>query len=236
MSKVDAEKIDLTELTTRNLNAKIKSAAEKSVDITILNPQARHNLAVGILKPCRITFEGSVGYYCCSFSSGPEFIIKGNAGWGLGSNLMKGSIVLKRNSGSSIACSMRGGEVFVSGNVGARAGISMKGGRLIIGGNSGYLTGYLMQKGEMIVCGDVGDDVADSMYEGVIYVGGKIDSLGNDAKLDKISESEIQLITTRLSKNGIKNKFEWKKIVSKKQLYHYDALEPMEKISVGRSI
>ena len=111
---------------------------------------------------------------------------------------MNGSIVVKKNAGASVACSMRNGQVCVYGNAGARAGIAMKGGQLIIGGNSGYLTGYMMQKGKIIICGDVGDAVADSMYEGIIYVGCKISSFGIDAEIGKITTTEIDYINTTL--------------------------------------
>ena len=48
-----------------------------------------------------------------------------------------------------------------------------------------------MQKGRIIVCGDVGEAAGDSMYEGVIYVAGRIDSLGSDAKIEDIGEDEL---------------------------------------------
>lgn len=236
MVQAGAEQLDIADLSTKDLNRRLKSLAEKGAEVLVLNPQARHNLAVGVLKPCSITFEGSVGYYCCSFCDGPNFIINGNAGWGLGSNLMSGRITVRKSVGSSVGCSMRGGEVLVSGNAGARSGISMKGGRLIVRGNAGYLAGYLMQKGEIIICGDTGDALADSMYEGLIYVGGEIGSLGNDAKLEDISEKETQSITGLLSDHGITGSFDWKKVVSAKKLYHYDELEPLEKVALGRSL
>jgi glutamate synthase domain-containing protein 3 len=221
--------IDAAGLSTRQINTKLRQVADRNGEVTLLNPQARHNLAVGIMKPCRVTFEGSVGYYCCSFCDGPDFAIKGNAGWGLGSNLMRGSIKLTQNAGSSVASSMRGGEVFVGGNAGARAGISMKGGLLIIRGNTGYMTGFIMQRGVIIVCGDVGEATADSMYEGVVFVGGKIGSLGSDTKAEQTTTEDEDLIYSALKKHGIDDSFEFKKIVSARRLWHYDELEPLEK-------
>jgi len=35
------------------------------------------------LKPARIRFEGSVGYYCGGLIDGAEIEISGSAGWGL---------------------------------------------------------------------------------------------------------------------------------------------------------
>ena len=222
--------IDAALLSTNDLNRKIKDLVNSgTTSIRILNPQARHNLVVAIMKPCKIQIEGSVGYYAASLLDGPEVTINGNAGWALGENLMSGKIVLSKNAGSSVASTIRGGEVFVGGDAGARAGISMKGGSLIIRGNSGFMTGFMMQKGRIVICGDVGDGVGDSMYEGQIYVAGKIGSLGSDAKVEDASEDEVLDILKTLQRYGINENFKFTKIVSAKRLYHFDALERYEK-------
>ena len=184
-------RIDAKDLSTTEINRKIKEAADSVDEITVVNPQARHNIAVGVLQPCKISIEGSVGYYGASLMDGPEVHIDGNAGWALGENLMSGKITVTKDAGASVAATMRGGEIVVGRNAGARAGISMKGGTLLIGGNAGFLTGFMMQKGRIVVCGDVGEAVGDSMYEGVIYVGGEIGSLGTDAKVEEVSEGEL---------------------------------------------
>ena len=36
------------------------------------------------------------------------------------------------------------------------------------------MTGFMMQRGRQILCGDVGAGLGDSMYDGTIYVGGKV--------------------------------------------------------------
>ena len=220
--------LDANKLTARQLNVRIKELANDGAEVTILNPQARHNIAVGILRPCKIDIKGSVGYYAASLSDGLQVTVDGNAGWALGENLMAGKIALARDAGASVAASMRGGEVFVGGNAGARAGISMKGGTLIVRGNTGFLTGFMMQKGRIIVCGDVGQAVGDSMYEGVIYVGGEIGSLGNDAKTEEISEDELIELWDTLETHGVDDKPRFTKVVSAKKLYHFDSLERLE--------
>lgn len=222
--------LDASELTTRELNRRIKTFAADGVgEIVIKNPAARHNLAVGIQQPCTITIEGSVGYYAASQLDGPEISIDGNAGWALGENLMSGKISLSRNAGASVAASMRGGQMFIGGSAGARTGISMKGGTLLVAGDSGFLTGFMMQKGRIIVCGDVGDAAGDSMYEGTIYVGGVVGSLGADAKYEEPSEDELIELWAELERNGVSERPRFRKIVSEKKLYHYDTLERLER-------
>ena len=224
MVSLDAGKLSITEI-----NQGIKAAARKGETITVLNPQAQHNIAVCILHKCKINIKGSVGYYGASLLDGPDVTIEGNAGWALGENLMSGKISITKDAGASLAASMRGGEIFVGGNAGARAGISMKGGTLIVRGSTGFLTGFMMQKGRIIVCGDVGEAVGDSMYEGTIYVGGNIGSLGADAKVEEATESELITLWSDLERNGVRERPRFKKIVSGKKLYHLDKLERMEK-------
>ncbi len=222
--------LDASELTTRELNKRIKAIVEGgNEEIVVTNPSARHNLAVGIRRQCTITIDGSVGYYTASQLDGPEISIIGNAGWALGENLMSGKISLSRNAGASVAASMRGGEIFIGGSAGERAGIGMKGGTLLVAGNSGFLTGFMMQKGRIIVCGDVGDAAGDSMYEGTIYVGGDVGSLGADAKFDEPSEDELIELWAHLELHGITDRPRFRKIVSQKKLYHYDTLERLER-------
>ena len=224
--------LDAEQMTTREINLRLKELAAAGEEITIKNPQARHNIAVGIFHHCNIQIQGSVGYYAASLMDGPEVNIDGNAGWALGDNLMAGKITLTKDAGASVGSTMHGGELFVGGNAGARAGISMKGGTLIVGGSTGFLTGFMMQKGRIIVCGDAGEAVGDSMYEGVIYVAGEIASLGSDATTEEITEEELLDLLATLESHGIHKRYNFTKVVSAKKLYHYDSLERLEKTAI----
>ena len=100
--------IDASRMTKRELNRELKALASTHSEITIENPQAQHNIAVGILSPCKINIQGSVGYYAASLMDGPEVTIEGNAGWALGDNMMAGKIALTKNAGASVGSTMRG--------------------------------------------------------------------------------------------------------------------------------
>ena len=221
--------IDASNMSSKNLNKKIRELAHEVETITVINPQAQHNIAVALFACITINIEGSVGYFAGSMGDGPQITIEGNAGWALGENMMSGKIVVRKDAGASAASTIRGGEVFIGGNAGARAGISMKGGSLVIQGNAGFLTGFMMQKGRIIVCGDVGDAVGDSMYEGVIYVGGEIASTGSDAIIEDATEDELIEVWNTLDGYSIKERPRFRKIVSEKKLYHFDDLERLEK-------
>ena len=45
--------------------------------MTVRNPGAKHSIGVGILQRCRITFEGSLGYFGVGLIDGPEIAITG---------------------------------------------------------------------------------------------------------------------------------------------------------------
>ena len=65
------------------------------------------------------------------------------------------------------------------GDSGPRSGMILKKGELIVGGNTGYMSGFMMQNGRMIVCGDADTGLGDSMYQGVIFLGGTAKELGS---------------------------------------------------------
>ena len=92
--------IDASKLSIRELNTKIKTIASEGLPIQIMNPEARHNIAVGILDQCDIKIEGSVGYYTATLLDGPNVTIDGNAGWALGENLMSGKISVAHDAGA----------------------------------------------------------------------------------------------------------------------------------------
>ncbi len=218
--------IDARGKTARDINRQIKeliAAGEK--EISVLHPEARHNLAVGLLSSISIVFEGSVGYYCGGMIDGPELEIRGSAGWGLGESMLSGTVRVRGNAGNSCAASIRGGTVVVHGSVGARAGISMKGGLLIVERDCGYMSGFMMQKGAVIICGNAGAALADSMYEGRIFAGGEIEDLGNDAVVKEPDEQDWKFLRMNLGRWGISAERPFKKVVAGRRLWNFDKQE-----------
>src|SRR5437667_133387 len=84
------------------------------------------------------------------------------------------------DAGPLTGAALRGGDVVVKGRVGARSGIDQKGGTILTLGSAGWMTGFMMQRGHQIICEDAGPGLGDSMYDGIIYVGGKVKALGID--------------------------------------------------------
>jgi glutamate synthase domain-containing protein 3 len=225
--------IDAAGCSTREINAAIrKLIAEASTDITVLNPGARHNLAVAILEGVRIRIAGSAGYYCGGLGDGASIEVEGSAGWGVAESMLSGAVRVHGNAGSGAAAALRNGTVVVHGDAAARLGVSMKGGEVVVAGNCGYMAGFMGQKGTLIVCGEAGEAFADSMYATVCYVGGKIASLGTDAIISPMEPAEIDRLEATLSahlpaalrrtKPAAKD---FKKVIAGRKLWNFDKRE-----------
>jgi len=141
-------------------------------------------------------------------------------------------LVVEKNAGSTFGAAIRGGDLICKGSVGARTGIDQKGGTIIVGGDTGAFSGFMMQRGRMVVLGNAGKNLGDSMYDGTIYIGGKIADLGVDAVEEDMTQLDVDWLNRKLdlygmqAPNGVEN---LTKIVSGKQLWNYDNLEPSEK-------
>jgi glutamate synthase domain-containing protein 3 len=225
--------LDATGMSTREINLKLRELMQQGCgSITIKNPGAKPGLGVGILNRLQLTIDGSLGYFGCGLIDGPNIRITGRVGWSCAENMMSGTIVIEKNAGSTFGAALRGGDLVCRGNVGARTGIDMKGGTIIVGGRTGAFSGFMMQRGRMIILGDAGKNLGDSMYDGTIYVGGTIASLGVDAVPAELAPHEIEWLTRKLDLYGLeapKGVANLQKIAAGKQLWNYDNLEPAEK-------
>jgi glutamate synthase domain-containing protein 3 len=233
ISEIDGDRatLDARTLTTRRINLELRWLLyEQGVkEVTVLNPGAKHSLGAGILTRCRITFEGSLGYFACGIIDGPEVHITGRVGWSACENMMSGVVVIDSNAGSLMGAALRGGDVVVKGQVGARTGIDQKGGTIIVCGNAGSMTGFMMQRGRQIICGDVGPGLGDSMYDGTIYVAGKVKSLGIDCVPGEWTDADTELIERKFEIHALGPPPAFQKFVCGMKLYNYDNLEPSER-------
>ena len=117
----------------------------------------------------------------------------------------------------------------IKGRVGARTGIDQKGGTIIITGAAGSNTGFMMQRGRQLLLGDVGPHLGDSMYDGIIYVAGKVKSLGADCVPGEMTDEDLEFVTRKMGLYDLGTPPELQKFVCGKKLYNYDNLEPHER-------
>ena len=233
VSEIDGERasFDAHQLTTRQINLELRWLLyeEGIKEVTIRNPGARHSLGAGLLTRCRLRFEGSLGYFALGMIDGPEVHIAGRVGWSACENMMSGVVVVDSNAGSLTGAAIRGGDLVVKGRVGARTGIDQKGGTIIVLGDAGSMTGFMMQRGRQILCGDVGPGLGDSMYDGMIYVAGKVKSLGVDCVEGEWTDADTEIIERKFRIYGLGTPPSFTKFVCGKKLYNYDSLEPSER-------
>jgi glutamate synthase domain-containing protein 3 len=215
--------------TTTEINAEIRKViASGDREIIVKQPGARHNLGVAVLEPVRIRFAGSVGYYCAGLIDGPRIEVDESAGWGLAESMMGGEVVVRGSAGNGAAAAIRGGTVVIHGDAAARLGVSMKGGTILVGGNCGYMAGFMGQKGRLVVCGNAGDAFADSLYETMCFVGGRIEGLGIDAVVQEPSQEEAAWLDSTLAQylpGSERRGRDFKKVVAGRKLWNFDKRE-----------
>jgi len=221
--------IDLSKLSVRDGNEALRAAAAQGQDIEVLNPDARHHIGVGLVAPVTVKVQGSAGYFCAGLSHGARFEIASNVGWGVGDSLYEGSVIVGGNAGAIAGVGLRGGEVVVKGNLGSRGGQVMKAGTLLCCGSAGFLAGYMMYGGRIIILGDSGERVGEDMSAGEIFVGGKVQSLGSDAKVVEPTEADLASIREFLAKYGIEFTGTFSKIVNAGTKLRYGVNEPVSR-------
>jgi glutamate synthase domain-containing protein 3 len=100
----------------------------------------------------------------------------------------------------------------------------MKGIDIVVGGNIGNFSGFMAQAGRMVVCGNTGEGLGDSLYEAVIYVKGAIKSLGADAQIEDMTDSDYASVQELLDGAGFyHDPKDFKRVASAKKLYNWNA-------------
>lgn len=218
--------IDLSNLPVRTANEVIRGHGAAHQDITIVNPDAKHYLCVGLTNPIQVKINGSAGYFCGGLSDGPRIEVENNVSWGVGDNMLAGTIVVGGNAGAIAGEALRGGEIVIKGNMGSRAGQVMKKGTLCCAGNASFMAGYMMYGGRMIILGDSGEKVGEDMAGGEIFVGGRIASLGSDAEIVAPTREELDDIKAFLDRHGLVFDGTFQKVVCGGRQLKYANPEP----------
>lgn len=222
MATVTEHEIDCADLQTREVNTLLRGLDDGD-QVRLTNLDARHNVAVGLHGKTQITIEGDAGYYVAGLCDGPDIVVTGHAGNGAAENLQSGSLTVAGDVGAGLAATMRGGRAVVAGSTGARAGVLMKGGDVLVGGSVGAFSCFMMQRGRMVICGDAGEHLGDSLYEGKIYVGGEIASLGADAQAAPATAEEEAELRAHCEAHGITPPPSFTAVTSMRTLYNFDA-------------
>ncbi|MBW4539433.1 MAG: protein glxC [Myxacorys chilensis ATA2-1-KO14] len=215
---------DLAQMPLRDVNQFLHHNVESGQKITILNPDGAHNIAVGLDAPIDLDIAGHAGYYAAGMNKLANVTIAGNVGPGVAENMMSGRVHVRGFASVAAGASAHSGLLVIDGDASLRCGISLKGADIVVGGNVGSFSGFMAQAGRMVVCGNAGDALGDSLYEAIIYVRGDIKSLGADAQLQPMTDTDYSTLEELLTKAELTySPQEFKRIASAKQLYHWNA-------------
>ena len=217
--------LDLSKITVRDLNHYLHDEVSRNGarQVQILDPNGMHNLAVGVDAAVDIEIMGHAGYFIGGMNKRANITIHGNVGWSVAENIMSGTVRVKGCASECAGASGHGGLVIIEGDASSRCGISMKGCDIVVGGSVGHLSAFMAQAGTLVVCGDAGPSLGDSLYEAIIYVGGRIHSLGVDAREEPMTDADHAKLRELLNAAQINaNPRDFKRVASGKTLYHWN--------------
>jgi methylamine---glutamate N-methyltransferase subunit B len=217
---------DLARDTLRDLNLYLHKQAvgEGMTQIEVRNPDGAHSVACGLDADLNVEIHGHVGYYVAGMNKLASVTVHGNAGPGAAENMMSGRVHVRGFASTAAGASAHGGLLVIDGDASLRCGISLKGADIVVGGSVGSFSAFMAQAGRIVICGDAGDALGDSLYEAVIYVRGKVRSLGADARFEPMTDTDRAALKGLLGQAGLNHDpGEFKRIASAKSLYHWHA-------------
>jgi glutamate synthase domain-containing protein 3 len=219
--------IDLATGTVRALNQALHDLRGKPTNETlwrVANPRGLHSIAAGVDAAIAIEIDGPVGYYCGGMNKLASITVNGNAGVGLGENMMSGFIHVKGDASQSAGATACGGMIVIDGNASARCGISMKGVDIVVKGSIGHMSAFMAQAGHLVVLGDAGEALGDSLYEAKLFVRGSVASLGADCIEKEMRDEHRATLAQKLAEAGMAGEVdpgEFRRYGSARTLYHF---------------
>jgi len=217
--------LNLATLSLRDANKRLHAITHESNDLSwqLTNPRGAHAIAAGLDAPLSLTIDGHVGFYCGGMNKQAEITIRGHAGPGVAENMMSGMVRVTGNASQSAGASGRGGLLVVEGDTSSRCGISMKGIDIVVGGSVGHMSAFMAQSGHLVVCGDAGANLGDSIYEAILFVRGKAESLGADCIEKEMRPEHTAVLTELLEKSGIDaDPADFRRYGSARRLYNFN--------------
>jgi glutamate synthase domain-containing protein 3 len=218
--------VDLQTSSVRELNGALH-ALQHGANVTrwrVLNPRGLHAVAAGVDADVTIEIDGDVGYYCAGMNKRATVIVNGNAGLGVGENMMSGLIYVKGDASQAAGATGQGGAIVIEGNASARCGISMKGVDIIVKGSIGPMSAFMAQAGVLAVFGDAGEALGDSIYESRLFVRGSVKSLGVDCIEKPMEDRHRAELFAKLEQAGAAGEVdvgEFRRYGSARTLYNF---------------
>ena len=197
---------DLRTDTVRELNRRLHegiAGAGWVGRISVLHPDGRHSIAVGLDASYEVEIEGHVGYYCAGMNKLATVRIRGNCGVGVAENMMSGTVIVEGSASQAAGATARGGLLVIQGDASARCGISLKGADIVVRGSIGHIGAFMAQRGSLVVCGDAGEALGDSLYEARLYVRGSVAGLGADCIEKEMRDEHVAQVRGLLERADV---------------------------------
>ena len=217
--------LDLKEVGVRGVNATLHRlpAGTNERDWAIDNPSGQHAIACGLDAPLNVTVNGHAGFYCGGMNQQAQITISGHAGVGVAENMMSGTVRVTGNASDAAGATAHGGLLVIEGDASSRCGISMKGVDIVVGGSVGHMSAFLAQSGHLVVCGDADEALGDSIYEAILFVRGKVASLGADCIEKEMRPEHLAKLTALLEAANIDaDPAQFRRYGSARKLYNFD--------------
>lgn len=210
---VSEVEIDASNLSLREVNARIREAVGRGLRVHLKNASHIYGLAAG-LKSGDIVIDGDAGDYLAMLNGGAKITVNGNAGDYVADGAWSGEVIVKGCVGYGASMYAYGGVLVVYGDAGDAVGQILKGATVIVNGCAGDSIGLYMVGGDIVIVGDAGKLVGDWMIRGCIYVGGKYESLGNNAREAELTGDDVKKLSNLFNKYNVKaDPSKFKKIV-----------------------
>jgi glutamate synthase domain-containing protein 3 len=169
-------------------------ALKKSLNgqpVEVKNAGHLHGLAAG-LKQGEVVIRGDAGDYLGVLNAGAMIKVTGGAGNYLADNMTSGTVVVDGSVGYGAGQYCYGGTIVIHGDAGDFTATMNKGATIIVEGDVGSDAATYMLNGDLIIVGNAGDNFANYLIRGNVFIAGEWKSLGNNTRLDKLSDDDIR--------------------------------------------
>lgn len=192
--------IDISKLTAAEVQRQVGAIVLPEVldhetpAIELTGARGTDNLLMGLDQAWRINVRGSLGDYALAFNRMAHVRVKGSVGDGLGESMVSGAVRVHGNAGVGMGVAMTGGTLAVYGNAGDGCAAALRGGEIFVRGNVGHNAAHGALHGTLVIGGDAGMNLGEAMMDALIFIRGKIGSLGQGVvELPLIPKDSVRL-------------------------------------------
>jgi glutamate synthase domain-containing protein 3 len=183
MKTIDAKDKDL-----KTINHALQELANTS-PVKLKNASDLHGIGAGF-RHGEFIIEGNVGDYVGVLNAGATIKVTKNAARYVADNMTAGTVIIEGNTDYGAGQYCYGGTLIVRGNTGDFTATMNKGATIIVCGDVGSEAGTYMLKGDLVVVNNAGENFANYLIRGNIYIGGQWKSIGNNTKIEPLSNED----------------------------------------------